>query len=84
MTGATAAIERLAIRYDDGSINVLTTSDLAAARRERGFDDGSLSAEILRVRVNVLDGKYALDIDDAAGPLCSGQVGDDHGEVRHG
>jgi len=48
-------VERLAIRYDDGSINVLTSSDIAVARRERDFDDGSLRAEIIRVSVDVLE-----------------------------
>lgn len=54
-SAVSAPVERLAIRYDDGSINVLTSLDLEQARHERDIDDGSTGAEIIRVSLAVLE-----------------------------
>lgn len=54
-TPAEPSGERLALRFGDGSMSILTGSDMAAARRERDVSDGSLDIDIVRVRVAVVE-----------------------------
>lgn len=52
----TTPIERLAIRYSDGSMNVLSTTDLDRAKRERDFDrDPADTPAIVRVSLTILE-----------------------------
>lgn len=49
-------MERLALRYNDGSINVLVEgTDIAGAERNRSMDDDSVAPDIVRVNIDVIE-----------------------------